>query len=132
MPPPNAAAAFKSLQLMERNPEIVERLRDRSRLFLDLACSRGINTGVSAGAAVIPAIIGNSIQCMRLSEAMAARKINVQPIVHPAVEENAARLRFFVSATHTEEEIRYAVQVLAEELERGRQYAVTALPENSL
>jgi 8-amino-7-oxononanoate synthase len=53
---------------------------------------------------------------MRLSQALAARKINVQPIVHPAVEENAARLRFFISATHSEEEIRHSVQVLSEEL----------------
>jgi 8-amino-7-oxononanoate synthase len=40
--------------------------------------------------------------------------------VHPAVEENAARLRFFISATHTEEEIRHAVDVLAEELAGSR------------
>jgi 8-amino-7-oxononanoate synthase len=59
-----------------------------------------------------------------LSQAMAARKINVQPIVHPAVEENAARLRFFISATHSEDEIRHAVEVLAEELESSRQWAV--------
>lgn len=116
MSPPNAAAALKSLELMRRHPEIVEQLRQRSRLFLDLARSEGINTGLSAGAAVIPAIIGNSIQCMRLSHALAARQINVQPIVHPAVEENASRLRFFISATHTEEEIRHAVKVLAEEI----------------
>ena len=116
MSPPNAAAALKALQLMQQHPEIVEQLRLRARLFLDLARSKGINTGFSAGAAVIPAIIGNSIQCMRLSEALAARRINVQPIVHPAVEENAARLRFFISATHTEEEIRHAVDVLSEEL----------------
>jgi 7-keto-8-aminopelargonate synthetase-like enzyme len=55
---------------------------------------------------------------MLLSQALAARKINVQPIVHPAVDEDAARLRFFISATHSEEEIRYAVQALAEELKR--------------
>jgi 8-amino-7-oxononanoate synthase len=118
MPAPNAAAALKSLELMQRNPEIVERLRRRARLFLDLARSKGINTGLSAGAAVIPAIIGNSNQSMKVSHAMAARRINVQPIVHPAVDENAARLRFFISATHTEEEIRTAVDVLAEELEK--------------
>jgi 7-keto-8-aminopelargonate synthetase-like enzyme len=116
MSPPNAAAALKSLELMHRQPEIVEQLRQRSRLFLELARSKGINTGYSVGAAVIPAIIGNSLQCMRLSHALAARRINVQPIVHPAVEENAARLRFFISATHTEEEIRHAVDVLAEEI----------------
>jgi 8-amino-7-oxononanoate synthase len=121
MSPPNAAAAFKSLELMQRHPEIVQQLRLRSKLFLDLARSSGVDTGYSTGAAVIPAIIGNSLQCMELSQALAARKINVQPIVHPAVEENAARLRFFISATHTEEEIRYAVQVLSEELKKSGQ-----------
>jgi 8-amino-7-oxononanoate synthase/acyl carrier protein len=116
MSPPNAAAALKSLELMQRHPEIVERLRQRSKLFLELARSKGINTGFSVGAAVIPAIIGNSEHCMRLSQALAERRINVQPIVHPAVEENAARLRFFISATHSEDEIRHTVDVLAEEL----------------
>jgi len=119
MPAPNAAAALTSLNLMQRHPEIVERLRQRSKLFLDLARGKGVNTGSSAGAAVIPAIIGNSIRSMQVSQALAARRINVQPIVHPAVEENAARLRFFISATHTEEEIRHAVDVLAEELEKA-------------
>jgi 7-keto-8-aminopelargonate synthetase-like enzyme len=54
---------------------------------------------------------------MRLSQALAKRRINVQPIVHPAVEENASRLRFFISATHTEKEIRDTVDCLAEEIE---------------
>ena len=49
---------------------------------------------------------------------MFARGVNVQPIIHPAVEESAARLRFFITALHTEEQIRYTVDVLAEELER--------------
>jgi 8-amino-7-oxononanoate synthase len=118
MSPPNAAAALKALQLMQRHPEIVEQLRLRAKLFLELARSKGVNTGFSAGAAVVPAIIGNSMQCMRLSQALAARRINVQPIVHPAVEENAARLRFFISATHSEEEIRHATDVLSEELRK--------------
>ncbi len=117
IPAPNAAAALKSLELMQRHPEIVEQLRHRSKLFLDLARRKGINTGLSAGAAVIPAIIGDSNRSMQVSHAMAARRINVQPIVYPAVEENAARLRFFISATHSEEEIRRAVDVLAEELQ---------------
>ncbi len=126
MAPPNAAAALKALELMQRLPKVVEQLRDRSKLFLDLARSHGINTGHAVGVAVIPAIIGNSIRCMQLSQALIERKINVQPIVHPAVEEDAARLRFFISATHTEEEIRYAVQALAEELAKlgGKQASV--------
>jgi 8-amino-7-oxononanoate synthase len=118
MAPSNAAAALKSLELMQRHPEVVEQLHHRSKLFLDLARSKGINTGLSEGVAIIPAIIGNSARCMQLSWALAARRINVQPIVYPAVEENAARLRFFISATHTEDEIRLTVDVLAEELKK--------------
>jgi 7-keto-8-aminopelargonate synthetase-like enzyme len=120
MTPSNAAAALKALELMQRHPETVEQLRLRSKLFFELARSNGVDTGFSVGTAVIPAIIGNSIRCMQLSHALAARHINVQPIVHPAVEENAARLRFFISAIHTEEEIRHAVTVLSEELEKSR------------
>jgi 8-amino-7-oxononanoate synthase len=119
--PPNAASALKALELMHRHPEVVERLRQRSRLFLELARSKGIDTGHAIGAAVIPAIVGNSLDCMKLSEALAARRINVQPIVYPAVEDNASRLRFFLSATHSEEELRHTADVLAEELRRVRE-----------
>jgi 7-keto-8-aminopelargonate synthetase-like enzyme len=44
----------------------------------------------------------------------------VQPILYPAVEETAARLRFFVTATHTEQQIRETIEVLAEEIARVR------------
>lgn len=67
---------------------------------------------------MIPALTGSSIRAGRLSEALFQRGINVQPIVYPAVEEKAARLRFFICAQHTEEQIRHTVAVLAEELAR--------------
>ena len=44
----------------------------------------------------------------------------MQPILYPAVEETAARLRFFVTATHTEQQIRETIEVLAEEVARVR------------
>jgi 7-keto-8-aminopelargonate synthetase-like enzyme len=43
--------------------------------------------------------------------------VNVQPILYPAVEESAARLRFFINCTHTEEQILYAVETAANALE---------------
>ena len=49
---------------------------------------------------------------------MFVRGINVQPILHPAVEESAARLRFFVTAKHTEEQIRLTVDAVVEELKK--------------
>lgn len=118
--PANAAAALKALELMHREPETVERLRARSRYFLEGARKRGIDTGLAMGAAVVPAIIGNSMECMRLSEALAGRRINVQPIVYPAVEDDAARLRFFLSALHTEAQLDQTLDAVVEELAKIR------------
>ena len=118
MPASAAAAALASIHILQTQPQRVARLRENARLFLNLARRRGLNTGKSRDTAVIPVIVGNSLACMRLSRAMFTRGVNVQPIVHPAVEESAARLRFFITALHNEEQIRYTVEVLAEELER--------------
>ena len=120
IPASGAAAALASIRIMETQPERVARLRQNAQLFLDLARDRGMDTGTSRNTGVVPVIVGNSIACMKLSRAMFARGVNVQPIVHPAVEESAARLRFFITALHTDAQIRYTIEVLAEELERMR------------
>ena len=114
--PSNAAAALASIRALEREPQRVARLHERAELFLSLAKKQGLNTGMSKDTPVIPIILGDSIRCLQLSQALARRGINVQPIVHPAVEEQAARLRFFITSKHTEEQIRYTVATLAEEL----------------
>jgi 8-amino-7-oxononanoate synthase/acyl carrier protein len=114
--PSNAAAALAAIRLLEDEPDRVARLHDRARLFLGLAKKRGMNTGTSKDSPVIPIILGNSTHGLQVSRAMARRGVNVQPILHPAVEEKAARLRFFITASHTEEQIRRTIDVLAEEL----------------
>ena len=116
--PPNAAAALASLRLLEEEPERVARLAENSRLFLTLASERGLNTGMSRDSAVVPVILGNSLHSLQLSQALFARGINVQPILYPAVEESAARLRFFITALHTEQQIRDTVAAVAEELRK--------------
>jgi 8-amino-7-oxononanoate synthase len=118
MAPPVAAAALAALQLLQAEPQRVQMLQARGAQFVELARSADIDIGYSQGLAVIPAITGSSIKAGRLAEALFERGINVQPILYPAVEEKAARLRFFVSAQHTEEQIRSTVQALAEEQAR--------------
>ena len=63
---------------------------------------------------MIPVITGNSMVALRLSNRLRGDGINVQPILYPAVDESAARLRFFLTCEHTEEQIRYTVQRVAE------------------
>jgi 8-amino-7-oxononanoate synthase len=116
--PPNAAAALAALRLLEEESDRVARLAANSKLFLSLARERGLNTGRSRDTAVVPVILGNSLHALQLSEAMFGRGINVQPILHPAVEESAARLRFFITSRHTEEQIRITVDAVTEELKK--------------
>jgi 8-amino-7-oxononanoate synthase len=118
--PANTAAALEALRQLKAHPEKVARLHERASLFLRLAKEKGIDTGFSQESAVIPAILGNSLHALSVSDALKHRGINVQPILYPAVEETAARLRFFCTATHTEQQIRETVQVLAEEIARAR------------
>ncbi len=114
--PANAAAALAALQKLEAHPELVTRLRDRARTFLTLCRERGINTGHSEGTAVVPCIVGNSWVCLQLAQALGRRGINVQPILYPAVEEHLARLRFFITSCHTDEQLRATADALCEEL----------------
>ena len=69
-----------------------------------------------AGTPIIPIIVGNSVRCLLLSRALFRRGINVQPIIHPAVSEQATRLRIFITINHTESLVRNAVDAIAEEL----------------
>ena len=120
LPPSNAAAALTSLRLLKAEPDRVARLQANSRRFLDAARQHGLDTGYSNNTPVVPVITGNSLHALQLSRRLFERGINVQPILYPAVEEKAARLRFFITAAHTDAQIDAAVEATAEELERVR------------
>jgi 8-amino-7-oxononanoate synthase len=103
--PPLAAASLQALKIMQQEPERVSQLRQNAQQFISLAKARGINTGLSQGWAVIPFLVGSSIKAIKLSNQFFEHGINVQPIIYPAVEEKAARLRFFISSQHTQQQI---------------------------
>lgn len=118
MSPVLAAASLAAVTVLQQEPWRVATLRERGRFFLEQARAGGIDTGTSTGLAIIPAITGSSIKAARLSAALFERGINVQPILYPAVPEKSARLRFFVSCRHTDEQILQTIQALTEEIDR--------------
>ena len=68
-------------------------------------------------------IVGDDKLAMLLSQSLLDRGIEVQPIMRPAVSATTARLRFFLTANHTEEQILQTVPVVAQELEKLRRMA---------
>ena len=97
---------------MLAEPERLGALRERAGYFLVQANSKGIDTGLSQGYAVVPAIVGSSLKATKISQRLFEQGINVQPIIYPAVEEKAARLRFFISHTHTPAQIDHVISSL--------------------
>ncbi|MGA0597312.1 aminotransferase class I/II-fold pyridoxal phosphate-dependent enzyme [Enterovirga sp. CN4-39] len=114
--PPVAAASRKALEIMLREPERVERLHRNGKLFVEVAREHGLDTGTAAGTAIAPVILGESLKAAMLSNKLSERGFNVMPILHPAVPERLARLRFFITSEHTPEQIKEAARVTAEEI----------------
>ncbi|MBU6276963.1 MAG: aminotransferase class I/II-fold pyridoxal phosphate-dependent enzyme, partial [Planctomycetes bacterium] len=112
--PPNAAAALESLRVVRREPWRVTRLRERSELFLKLAADCDLDTGSSADTPIVPVIVGSSQRAIRVSQRLLEAGINARPILYPAVRETAARVRFFITCDHSEEQIADAVATVAE------------------
>jgi len=118
--PPLAAAGLESLQIMHREPERVAQLQANARHFLEAARANGLDTGPSIGAAIVPIMIGSSIVAARVADRLFDRGINVQPIIYPAVPEQAARLRFFLSSLHDTAQLDRVARAVAEVLAEVR------------
>ncbi len=116
MAPANAAAALAALRKLRAEPERVSRLRDRADLFRTLCAQAGVAVGSGAGTPVVPVILGDSVRAAKLSEMLLDAGYDVQPMLAPSVPEDLARLRFFITAMHTDEQLRGAVAALADAL----------------
>ncbi|MEG3630102.1 aminotransferase class I/II-fold pyridoxal phosphate-dependent enzyme, partial [Streptomyces poriticola] len=114
--PANAAAALAATELITAEPQRVHALRRNAELFLRLAGSAGLATGSSAHTPIVPCLLGDSARTLRVADRLYGRGVVADPIFHPAVEEGLARLRFFVTSEHREDDIRRAVSILAEEV----------------
>jgi 8-amino-7-oxononanoate synthase len=112
--PADSAAALAALRIMEREPERVGTLRRLAALFAAHAREHGLDTGDSSGSAVVPVILGASVVALRVAQQLFDRGINVHPIIYPATEEGKARLRFFVSTLHSEDDLRRAAETVAD------------------
>lgn len=114
--PANAAAALAAVQLIRSEPERLTALHQNADLFRRLAGDANLDIGSSRGTAIVPCIIADSAKTLRLASRLFERGIVVDPIMHPAVDEKSSRLRFFMTSEHHGEEVRYAVEAVAEEL----------------
>ncbi|MBB4350341.1 MULTISPECIES: aminotransferase class I/II-fold pyridoxal phosphate-dependent enzyme [Rhizobiaceae] len=111
-----AAAAKAGLDILRSEPERTEELHRNGALFLQEARKAGLDTGLSVGFSVVPVLVGDSLRAVQLSNELLDDGVNALPIIHPAVPEGQARLRFFITCNHTDDQIRHAVEATARRL----------------
>ncbi len=112
--PANTAAAFKAIELFDKRSANFLKLKDNSQYFLGKIKELGFNTGKSHDSPIIPIIIGNSKESLKLSSLFFDKGINVLPIIYPAVKEDESRLRFFISASHSKEDLDETLDIIRE------------------
>jgi len=112
LPAPNAAAALAALDVMETEPEHVERLWENSRFMLKGLRDLGFDTGATE-TPIIPVIVGEDERCFLFWKELLEAGLYTNPVIAPAVPEGMALLRTSYMATHTREQLEKALDIFA-------------------
>jgi glycine C-acetyltransferase len=111
-PPAVAAACLAAVDVLETEPQWMEKLWDNTRFFKAGLQRLGFNTGRSESP-ITPVIVGEAAQAMEMSDKLFERGVFAQGIGFPTVPRGQARLRTIVEATHSREDLQYALDMLA-------------------
>jgi glycine C-acetyltransferase len=111
-PPAVAAACIAAVDVLEQEPGIIERLWDNTRFFKAGLKALGFNTGLSESP-ITPVIAGDGALAMKLSDRLFEEGVFAQGIAFPTVARDKARVRTIVTATHTRDELQFALDVFA-------------------
>ncbi|MGQ9628675.1 MAG: aminotransferase class I/II-fold pyridoxal phosphate-dependent enzyme [Anaerolineae bacterium] len=110
LPPAAVAAAKASFDVIEEEPERIATLRRNVNLLLNGLKERGFNT-LNSETPVIPIVTGEDEKALYMTKISQEEGIFVLPVLPPAVPHGTSRLRVCVTASHTEEDIKYALDV---------------------
>ena len=111
-PPAVAAACIAAIDVLEQEPQWMERLWENTRFFKAGLQSLGFNTGRSESP-ITPVIVGEAAQAMQMSDRLFAAGVFAQGIGFPTVARGQARLRTIVTATHSREDLQFALDAFA-------------------
>jgi len=111
-PPAVAASCLAAIDVLESEPQLIERLWDNTRFFKSGLQSLGFDTGASESP-ITPVIVGDAALAMKLSDVLFDNGVFAQGIGFPTVPRGKARVRTIVTATHTRDELQFALDCFA-------------------
>jgi glycine C-acetyltransferase len=111
-PPSVTATCLAALDVLLEEPEIIDRLWENTRFFKKGLTDLGFNTGTSQSP-ITPVIVGDGALAMKLSDRLFQEGVFAQGIAFPTVARDKARVRTIVTATHTRDELQFALDRFA-------------------
>jgi 7-keto-8-aminopelargonate synthetase-like enzyme len=111
MPPANVAAVKASLEIMQSEPERIEKLWHNTNLMAAGLKRAGFNLNRSQSP-IIPIMVGEDLTVFKMCRQLLEEGVFVNPVVSPAVEPGKAIIRVSLMATHSDEEINYSLEKL--------------------
>ncbi|MBL8574591.1 MAG: aminotransferase class I/II-fold pyridoxal phosphate-dependent enzyme [Hyphomicrobiaceae bacterium] len=108
-----AATSHAALALIEADNGRTRRLQALSRHFLARAREAGLDTGSAMGIGIVPLLFKDIPTTMMVARALGEAGIYAPPVVHVGVRADQPRIRFFISAAHTEADIDRVFEVVA-------------------
>ena len=110
-PPSVAATCLAAFDLLDEEPQLVERLWANTRFFKQGLVKLGFNTGASE-TPITPIMAGDASLAHEFSHQLFQAGVFAQGIGYPTVPVGKARLRTIVTATHTQEQLSHALEIL--------------------
>ncbi|NDG84367.1 MAG: aminotransferase class I/II-fold pyridoxal phosphate-dependent enzyme [Proteobacteria bacterium] len=126
MSPAATATVLKCLDIMETEPEHLENLRKNAAYMSKNLRSMGYNT-LNSQTPIIPLLIGDDAASFAMTQKLCAEGVFVTPVVRPAVPEGCSLIRTSYMASHTKDDLDYAL----EHLEKiGKEFGILGNTEN--
>jgi glycine C-acetyltransferase len=107
-PPSVAATCLAALDVLASEPQWMRQLWENARFFKSGLQTLGFDTGVSESP-ITPVIVGDAALAMKFSDRLFAEGVFAQGIGFPTVPQGKARVRTIVTATHTRDELQFAL-----------------------
>lgn len=112
MTPASAASVIAALDIIQSEPERIERLWANTRYAKQLLNEEGFEMGPTESP-IIPVYIRDNFKTFMVTKILQEEGIFVNPVVSPAVPSDASLIRFSLMATHTFSQIEEAVEKLS-------------------
>ncbi len=106
--PGNAAAVVAALDLIQEEPERLDKLWENTHYAMKLLKEAGFDTGHTV-TPIIPIMIRDDYKTFSLTKKLLDQGVFVNPVVSPAVPSTSSLLRYSLMATHTKSQIEESV-----------------------